>query len=296
MSDRLRQGIAAALALLALIGVAAATVLFVGRYRERAARAAAKRLTVDVVNVGHGEATWVRTPGGQVILIGGGPPEAGARVVASLRAGGVQQIDLLILPYPYAEAIGGLPAVLAAFPVKAALEPGGPRVNQAQETVRALLDDQKVPVRTARAGDTLAMDGATVDILAPSEPPVTAAPTAANDSLVVRIGWGDTGFLFAGGIERAGEDALIADEGDRLRSDWLRVARFGTREASSPEFLRLVSPAIAVVSVGTPNSGDYPHPETMVRLQASGAKIYRTDEARSPDLVFTSDGTTISGP
>jgi competence protein ComEC len=152
-----------------------------------------------------------------------------------------------------------------------------------------------VPVRIGRAGDHETIDGAVIDTLAPADPLLLADPAAANNSLVVRVSWGETAFLFAGGIERAGEDALIARAGPQLRADWLRVSRFGTREASSPEFLRLVSPEFAVISVGTPNSGDYPHVETLGRLQNTGARLYRTDQGAG-DLTFTSDGATVSGP
>ena len=278
-----------------LLAGASFTGYFIGRYRENVARAAQAHLTITVVNVGHGEAAWIRTPHNRFILIGGGPPEAGNRVVESLRQAGAKQIDLLVMPYPYAEAIGGIPDIVTAFPVQSAIEPGGPRVNQVQEAVRELLDSERVPVHMARAGDHQTIDDVVIDVLAPTDPPIQVDHAAANNSVVMRVGWGDTDFLFAGGIERAGEDALIARSGAALRADWLRVSRFGTRDASSPEFLRLVSPECVVVSVGYPNSGGYPHAETLARLQESGARLCRTDEATG-DLTFSSDGTTVTGP
>lgn len=264
-----------------------------GKYREQTA-VAAKRLQVTVLNVGHGEAAWIRTPGGKFILIGGGPPEAAQTVIASLRQAGVRQIDLLLLPYPYSECIGAVPAILNEFRVAQAVEPGGPLVNQVHEEVRRLFVEKKIAVKIGRAGDSLSVDGAALEILSPSEPLLDASPASANNSLVVRVGWGRTGFLFAGGLERAGEDALIARSPDDLRSDWLRVARFGSRDASSPEFLQLVAPEFAVVSVATKNSGDYPHPETLEQLSASGAVVLRTDQSKASELTFFSDGTAVS--
>ena len=279
-----------------LLALAAVLVGYgLGRLREKRT-ISPQQLQVTVLDAGHGEAAWVRTPGGRFILIGGGPPEAGPSVVRSLRRAGAERIDLLILPYPYSESIGGIPAVLAAFPVTAALEPGGPRVNQFHDEVRRVLDAKKIPVYEARADDHFAVDGASVDLLAPAEPLLTDAPAAANNALVARIGWGRTGFLFAGGIERAGEDALIARYSPKLPSDWLRAARFGSREASSPEFLKLVSPDYVVVSVGSRNRDGYPHGETLQRLAATGAQLFRTDVSPSPEITFTSDGTTVFPP
>ncbi|MES2461785.1 MAG: hypothetical protein V4671_14470 [Armatimonadota bacterium] len=266
-----------------------------GKYREQTA-VAAKRLQVTVLNVGHGEAAWIRTPSGKFILIGGGPPEAGEAVIASLRRAGVNQIDLLLLPYPYSECIGAVPAILNEFRVAQAVEPGGPLVNQVHEEVRRLFVEKQIQVKIGRAGDNLTIDGASLKILAPAEPLLDVSPASANNSLVVRVGWGRTGFLFAGGLERAGEDALIARSSEALRSDWLRVARFGSRDASSPEFLQLVAPEFAVVSVATKNSGDYPHPETLGQLSASGAVLLRTDQLKASEITFFSDGTVVTSP
>ena len=266
-----------------------------GKYREQTA-VSSKRLQVTVVNVGHGEAAWIRTPSGKFILIGGGPPEAGEAVAASLRRAGARQIDLLLLPYPYTECIGGVPTLLNAFPVAQVVEPGGPLVNQVHEEIRRLYQEKGLPVKLARAGDSFSVDGAVLKILAPVEPLLDASPASANNSLVVRLSWGKTGFLFAGGIERAGEDALIARSPDDLRSDWLRVARFGSREASSPEFLYLVSPDFAVLSVGAGNSAEYPHSETLEQLSATGARLFRTDQTSGSEITFFSDGTLVSTP
>ena len=253
----------------------------------------ANRLIVTVLNVQQGEAAWVRTPGGKIILLGAGPPGQGGEVAASLRDAGVDTVDLLILPYPYAEAIGGLTDAVKNVTVVQALEPGGESVNQWQTQARNLLSQKKIPLRRARAGDVWQIDGVRIEILAPPEPPLTAPPVAANNSFALRLVYGDTRFLFAGGIEKAGETALLTRSAD-ISAQWLRVAHLGTRQASSPEFLRLVSPEVAVISVGA-NPDGLPHQEALRRLAATGAKIYRTDAQIAP-LRFISDGSVITLP
>jgi beta-lactamase superfamily II metal-dependent hydrolase len=254
----------------------------------------ANRLIITVMNVGQGEAAWVRTPGGKFIVIGGGPPGRGAEVAGSLREAGADRIALLILPYPYAEAIGGVPDLLKAFTVDSVLEPGGPEINQWQSQVRTLLDAKQARLRAVHAGDApLVVDGLQIEVLGPPAALVTTPPVGANNSLVLRMTWRDTRLLWCGGIERRGEVELLSRL-PNLSAQWLRVAHFGTREATSPEFLRLVSPEIAVISVG-PNRNGYPHAETLNRLQASGTKVYRTD-AQPGSLRFVSDGAGVNGP
>ncbi len=71
-------------------------------------------------------------------------------------------------------------------------------------------------------------------------------------------------------------------------------ARFGTGNATSSEFLATVAPDYAVISVG-PNTSGYPSQDTITRLQASGATIYRTDAGPLP-LSFESDGVRVTAP
>jgi len=280
---------------LAALAVLAVLALFAGSVLSRLHHPTlpANRFIVTVVNVQQGEGAWVRTPGGKFLVIGGGPPGQGGAVVDSLKEAGADRIALLILPYPYAEAIGGVPDVLKAFPVDAAIEPGGPEINQWQAQVRSLLGAKQVPVKAVHAGDEMAVDGVQIEVLGPPAVLLKAQPVAANNSLILRLTWRDTRFLWCGGIERRGEVELLSHLPD-IAAEWLRVAHFGTRDASSSEFLRLVSPEFAVVSVG-PNSDGYPYAETVSRLQASGAHLYRTD-AQPGNLRFVSDGATIYGP
>jgi beta-lactamase superfamily II metal-dependent hydrolase len=165
-----------------------------------------------------------------------------------------------------------------------------------------LLTRANVPIQTARADQSADLgDGVRLEVLAPAPPFLSDTPRPANNSLVVRVTYGDTAFLFAGGLEQAGETALLAraaasrgDPDQALRSDWLRVARMGTRGATSAEFLRRVRPDMAVISVGARSEAGYPHRETLQRLQATGARVWRTDEApRAGDLLFRSDGSQV---
>ena len=275
-------------------------------------RPARRLLTVGVVAVGSGEAAWVRTPSDRFILIGGGPPGAGERVVRSLKAAGAREIALVVQPYPYAEAIGGLPAVLEAFPRCGGSWDAGyppPRhenqsgirrivparpINEWQEAISDLLNRQNVPVQSARAGQTLDLgDGVRLTVLAPTIPFLDNVPGAPNNSIVLRLTYGKTVFLFAGGLEHVGETALlarVASGGGNLSADWLRVARCGTREATSPEFMRQVSPVFAVVSAGAPSAAGYPHRETLATLADAGALVRRTDDParKGADLIFES--------
>lgn len=262
--------------------------------RPRSAAPEQTRLRVTVVNVGQGEATLIRTPGGATILIGAGSTEAGTGVVEALQGAGVKQIDLLILPYPFAEASGGVPELFESFEIKTILEPGGRTINAYIRWGDMNTSDLRraTDIQTVRAGAGYLLDGGRVkvEILAPLT--IDGTREAPDDSLVVAVNYGVTRFLFAGGIGAKGERALLAQT-PNLRANWLRVARSGTQESSSLEFLRLVRPEYAVISVG-PNGEGFPAPATLGRLRATGAKIYRTDENGGQNITFWSDGREVT--
>lgn len=252
------------------------------------------RLRVTVINVGQGESSLIRTPGGGTIVIGAGPAETGSDVVAALESAGVRQIDLLILPYPFAEASGGVPELYESFEFKTVLEPGGGTVNPyiSEDTTTGRLMREAADVQTVRAGAAYTLDNGRVkvEVLAPQT--IDGSRPASDDSLVVAVSYGQTRFLFAGGIGNKGERALLS-RSPNLRANWLRVARSGSAESSSPEFLRLVRPEFAVISVG-PNGEGFPSADTLRRLHATGAKLFRTDQNGGQNITFWSDGKEVT--
>jgi competence protein ComEC len=250
-----------------------------------------RALVVAYLKVGHGEASWVKTADGRFLVIGAGPPGAGSHVAETLRAAGAKQIDLLVLPYAYSEALGGASELIAQFPIKAALEVGGDPVNQRQRELRAALFQRRIPIQVARAGHAFELgSGGRLDILFPHEPFVTRTPVAPNNAVVLRLTWGTTHFLWEGGLEEAGEQAFLG-LGQELTADVLRVARFGNAGASSPELLRQVQPRFVVVSADD-KDGELPATVTLERLAATGASLLRTDQLPG-DIFFFSDGTTV---
>ena len=120
--------------------------------------------------------------------------------------------------------------------------------------------------------------------------PVAEASNTNNTSIVLRVVYGATSFLFTGDAETA-EEADLLDSGTALQSTVLKVGHHGSDTSSSEAFLEAVAPQYAVISVGKSNSYGHPSDEVLARLDCLGAVIYRTDLAG--DILCTSDGTTV---
>ncbi len=102
-------------------------------------------------------------------------------------------------------------------------------------------------------------------------------PPDANDrSLVLKIAYGETSFLFPGDVSEAAERALIR-QGCPLRSDVLLAPHHGGRQSSSPAFVKRVQPAFAVFSCGAGNLFRFPHPEVLDRYRRLDIRVFRTD-------------------
>jgi len=96
-----------------------------------------------------------------------------------------------------------------------------------------------------------------------------------DDSLVMRLVYGNTTFLFTGDIEERAEVALLNEP--RMSADILQVAHHGSRSSSGDEILDLISPRYAIVSAGLNNQFGHPHASVVNSLNRVGTTIYRTD-------------------
>ena len=112
-----------------------------------------------------------------------------------------------------------------------------------------------------------------------------------NTSIVLRIVYGDTSFLFTGDAEEEAEEVIL-QSGQDIQSTVLKVGHHGSRTSTSETFLDTVNPAYAVISCGKDNSYGHPHDITLAKLQSKDIEIFRTDELG--DIYCTSDGKDVT--
>jgi len=248
-------------------------------------------LRVSFLDVGQGDSALIQAPGGYEVLIDGGPNEAGPRVIEALHSAGVREVDLLLGTHPHEDHIGGLMDVLREVPVKQALDPGYAHGTSLQRKYLELLKAKGVKTTRARRGQGYDLSGGVrLDILAPEDPLIKGTSADANNnSIVARLTYGSTAFLFTGDMEEEERERLTQSvPHTQLRADVLKVAHHGSHNGTDPQFLQLVQPRYAVISLARGNDYGHPHREALEALEQSGAQILRTDERGT--VVFTSDG------
>ncbi len=230
------------------------------------------------LDVGDGDCTVVRTVDGTTILLDAGRAETAQSVVHDLHRLHVRTIDLLVLASPNARSVGGVPAVLDAFPVRAVWSTGVPSGGEAWRAALEAVGRHRIPLQTKYAGDHIQIGGAT--FWAAVWPPAQG-PRAHRDSVVYQLDFGTTRMLFAGASGPQGEAFLTAGRGETLGCDSgactdlvLQATAGGAEGGTGAELLRQAAPAVVVASCG---AGSPPAPGVLHRLQAAGAALWRTD-------------------
>jgi beta-lactamase superfamily II metal-dependent hydrolase len=247
------------------------------------AQAAAAELTVTFFDIGQGDAAMIVSPTGKRVLIDGGPPESGERLLAALTRHHVDQLDLIVLSHPHADHLGGLKKVVAALPVRMFLDSGFPSTSPGYVGLINLLGTRGVAVKQAAVGRQIDLgDGAALTLLGPPSPWLANTRSDVNaNSVLVRLTWRTRTALFTGDAEPETERWLLGRPhtgSESLQAELLKVAHHGGRFSSTTPFLQAVGPRLAVISVGAGNDYGHPTAEALARLGQTGARILRTDQ------------------
>jgi competence protein ComEC len=250
-------------------------------------------LRVTFVDVGQGDAILVQLPAGQSLAVdaGGAVPrfDTGDRVVVPAAwASGVRRLDWLAITHADLDHIGGAAALLRALRPREIWEGIAVRGDPQRAALESAAVDRDVVWRTLQAFDRVTSGRATLDVLSPARPDWERLRVRNDDSLVLAVRYGDVEFLLTGDISAQMESQLAAGLGDRSPLRVLKVAHHGSRTSSSEAFLEAYRPQIAVVSAGRTNPFGHPAPAVIDRLQAAGARIFRTD--RDGAVVIETDG------
>ncbi len=253
---------------------------------ENTGTAQAGTLTVTWLDVGQGDAAVIQC-GGQSMLIDGGKPEKSSYIYAWLQQHGLSYLDVIVATHVDADHIGGLSGALNYASVGTAYCPETTGTTETFQSFVKYLAQQGKQITVPTEGETFALGGAQVQILGP----LHCAEDSNDNSIVLKVSFGATSFLFTGDAERAEEQDLL-NAGVNLQSTVLKVGHHGSDTSTSYPFLRAVAPQYAVISVGAGNSYGHPTEAVLSRLRDAGVTTFRTD--MQGEITAVSDGQTIN--
>jgi len=197
----------------------------------------------------------------------------------------------MVLTHPSADHVTGLVEVLHRYKVKQVLYPDLDFKSDIYDEWLRLLKEKNIEHTIAQVGQQIDLGGGVViEVLNPPRPPLTDTESDVdNNGVVLRVSLDKVSFLLTADIMWEGEFELITRRAD-LKSTVLKVGHHGSATSTTPEFLSVVSPQLAVISVGADNKFGHPNPEVKGRLEArlDSESIYRTDEQGA--IEFITDG------
>ena len=243
-------------------------------------------LTVTFLDVGQGDAAVLQC-GGQSMMIDGGKAKASSYIYSWLKKNQISHLDVMVATHTDADHIGGLSGALNYAKVGTAYCPVTSGTTKTFQSFVKYLKKQGKSITVPKAGDEFSLGGAQVRILGPTDPQAEGN----NSSIVLKVTFGDTSFLFTGDAEREEEQELL-ESGYDLESTVLKVGHHGSDTSTSYLFLRTVNPQYAVISVGADNTYGHPTEAVLSRLRDADVKTYRTDLQGT--ITAVSDGKKVT--
>lgn len=241
---------------------------------------------VHFIDVGQADAALILCDG-ESMLIDGGNAGDSSLIYAYLEEEQVDVLDYIVCTHAHEDHVGGLSGALNYAQAEVALAPVTDYDSKAFRNFVKNLNRQGAAITVPEAGDSFSLGSAQVMVVGPISP----SDEPNNTSIVLKVTYGETSFLFTGDAERE-EEQEILDAGYNLESTVLKVGHHGSNTSSSYPFLREVMPEYAVISVGRDNDYGHPSEEVLSRFRDLGAEVYRTDEMGH--IVCSSDGKTVT--
>lgn len=248
-------------------------------------------LEVRILDVGQGDSILIRGSE-KTVLIDASVADAGVTILEDLQELGVTELDLFINTHPHNDHFGGMRKVMNGVKTDAVLMAPVPAdmvpTTVSYEKLITYLDENQIPTSVAVPGTVYELGGGgRLTILGPQ----TDFINLNSYSIVCRVDFGESSFLFTGDMESDAEKDLL-ERGVLLEADVLKAGHHGSSTSSSEKFLQEVDPQYVAISCGLDNDYDHPHKEALARYEEQGCIVYRTD--LDGTITFVTDGTTLT--
>jgi competence protein ComEC len=253
-------------------------------------RADADTMVAHFIDVGQGDATLLEFQCGAILVDTGGEKTDSVsgreRLVTYLeeffqrRSDLSRTLNLVVLSHPHLDHTDGVAGILDMNPAVVILNvlDNGTRDRgsgiSGQKKLQQYARDNDIGYVGLAEADITTLAGVTNEVIDPPmecgggpagvDPVVTAlwgrvdldagwANDANNDSVVLRVDFGESSFLFMGDMEAQGIDQLLdsyADDPGILDSDVLKVGHHGSHNGTTSRLVATVKPEIAIAQSG----------------------------------------------
>lgn len=238
---------------------------------------------VHFIDVGQADASLVICEG-VAMLIDGGNKADSALLYTYLEKYGVNNLDYVVATHVHEDHMGGIAGALNYANIGTVYCNTTEHESELFADFKTQVEKSGASVEVPEAGHSFNLGSATVDVISCEK-----TENENNASIVLRIVYGKTSFLFTGDIEKETEERIVRSGVD-IKSTVLKVAHHGSENSTLYPFLVAASPEYAVISTGK-NEYGHPSADTLKRLEIIEAECYRTDVYG--DIICSSDGKNV---
>ena len=242
-------------------------------------------LKVHYLDVSQGDSIFIELPNNETMLIDAAESYQSENIINYLKNLNYQKIDYVIGTHPHTDHIGGLKDIINTFEIGKIYMPKVVSTTKTYESLLMAIKDKNLKINTAKAGTSIIdTDALKINILAPNNSIYTELN---NYSVVTKITYGTTKFLFMGDAEKLSENEIK----ENVTADVIKIGHHGSNTSSSIDFIKKVNAKYGIISVGLNNKYNLPKEETITNWENSGTKIYLT--STNGTIRASSDGTNI---
>lgn len=242
-------------------------------------------LKVHYLDVGQGDSIFIELPNNETMLIDAAESYQSENIINYLKNLNYQKIDYVIGTHPHTDHIGGLKDIINTFEIGKIYMSKVVSTTKTYESLLMAIKDKNLKINTAKAGTSIIdTDALKINILAPNSETYTELN---NYSVVTKITYGTTKFLFMGDAEKLSENEIK----ENVTADVIKIGHHGSNTSSSIDFIKKVNAKYGIISVGLNNKYNLPKEETITNWENSGTKIYLT--STNGTIRASSDGTNI---
>lgn len=259
------------------------------------------KLQVHYIDVGQADSMLAILPTGETLLIDAGASndkdvraQKGADYLISyLKSCGVTTIDYMILTHPHSDHIASADEIIAEYGKSIKNILLSDDTSSGWERVAKAMLNAGIGYEICEVGDTYNIGKATLTILGPVDKSIFSDENKNDYSIVCRLEYDDTSFVFTGDAEAVTEKAIVKHfPASALKSSVLKIGHHGSNTSSCEEFLRAIDADTAVICCGAENSYGHPTRNVLDRLERLGYNVLRTDIEGT--IILLSDRSTVS--
>jgi len=237
-------------------------------------------------DVGQADAFLFRLPGGENVLVDAGSRKSSQALVSRLRNLGVRRIDLAVATHPHEDHIGGMADVIRAFPVERFWDSGFNYGSEVQSSMLRTLRGRGAKFERPKAGHKENFGDVSIEVIAPVRDISGTESDANNNSLVLRVVYGDVAFLLTGDMEITQRASVK----EFPRAAVLKLAHHGSWNGTDERILREVSPDLVILSYGDGNPYGHPHRQVLDLIDRFNLRSRATKDG---EIRITTDGRTL---